>query len=204
MTWPCDGGLCLHIHHWVTGWELGALEALSQSLILWMFSFTMRWCQILMNEVNEERDEEKMMNFQGRPLDVLLLQSTKGKVITRWTKYRPNCNYLEFSNEWLSSSEILTTMPSTKILNWTLHLAFHSYWLLSCKTLTSNDFKSNWTLLGKFKTFYIYTFIRHQYILSMTIIIKPGSVCFAELKFQVPLIDGYITVESPAPDYDPV
>ena len=128
----------------ITGWELGALEALSQSLILWMFSFTMRWCQILMNEVNQmKRDEEKMMNFQGRPLDILLLQSTKGKVITWWTKYRPNCNYLEFSNEWLSSSEILTTMPSTKILNKTRVLQ-----LLSCKTLTSNYFKSNWTLLG--------------------------------------------------------
>ena len=128
-------------------WCVGGIESKPDTLDVLLYNEVMsdidEWSQS-----NEEgwRGMKKMMNFKGRPLDVLLLQSTKGKVITWWTKYRQNCNYLLGVQQWMIIIERNidhNAFDQNPKLNSTFSVL---QWLII--TLTSNDFKSNWTLLG--------------------------------------------------------
>ena len=100
-----------HMH---AGWVLGVLGVSNQSLTLWMFSSTTRLCNInegvMMKTMMRPMKVSiwfvtrmtkmltllvmrmtNMSNFQGKPLDILLLQSTKGKVSTYIMDHKLNC-----------------------------------------------------------------------------------------------------------------
>ena len=169
-------------HHRVGTWCVGGIESKPDTLDV-----------LLYNEVMSDIDEWSQSNEEGWRKD----DEFSGKAPWR----SPASVYKGQGNHMMN--KISTKLQVHGIKQWMIiiernidHNAFDQnpelnstfsvlqFLIIIVQNIDFKWFQKQPNLIGLVQNFYIYTFIRHQYILSMTIKIKPSLLCIYSWNFR--------------------